>query len=93
MVHEKHGDNLVGFEHYRLGDLFAREEDKNFGLENGKEYILEANTHEAHKEDKTVVPDNSRWCFEYRPDEIARKMFREEQDWIILLVGYYTSAP
>ena len=93
MVHEKHWHSLVGSEHYRPSDLFSRKEDKHFGLENGKEKILEADTHEAHKEDKTMVPKNSRWCLGCFLDKIARKMFRKGQDWILLLVGYYTSAP
>jgi hypothetical protein len=37
MMDEKHLHNPVGSEHYRLGDLFAHEEDKHFSLENGKE--------------------------------------------------------
>jgi hypothetical protein len=93
MVYEKHWHNPVGSEHYRPGDLFSLEEDTHFSLENGKEYIPEADTHEAHEEDKTVVPENSKWCFECRLDKIARKTFRKGQDWILLLVGYYTSSP
>jgi hypothetical protein len=37
MMDEKHWHNPVGFEHYRLGDLLAHEEDKHFSLENGKD--------------------------------------------------------
>jgi hypothetical protein len=40
-----------------------------------------------------MVPENSRWCLGCRPDKIVRKMFRKEQGWILLLVGYYMSAP
>jgi hypothetical protein len=37
MMNEKHLLNPMGYEHYRLGDLFSHEEDKHFSLENGKE--------------------------------------------------------
>jgi hypothetical protein len=75
MVHEKHWHNPVGSEYYRLGDLFAHEEDKHFFLENVNEYIPEVDTHEVHEEDKTVVPKNSKWYFGFRPDKITSKMF------------------
>jgi hypothetical protein len=40
-----------------------------------------------------MVPENSRWCLGYRPDNIARKMFWKEHDLIPLLAGYDMSAP
>ena len=37
MTVEKHLHNLVGFEHYKMGDLLAQKEDEHFALEEGKE--------------------------------------------------------
>jgi hypothetical protein len=37
MMDEKHLHNLMGFEHYRLGDFISHKEDKHFSLEDGRE--------------------------------------------------------
>ena len=92
-MNEKHLHNPMGSEHYRPSDLLSHEEDKHFSLENGKEQIPEADTHEAHEEDNIVVLENSRWCLGCRPNKIVRKMFWKEQDLILLLVGQDTSSP
>jgi hypothetical protein len=37
MMVEKHLHNLVGYEHYKSGDLFSQKEDEQCALEEGKE--------------------------------------------------------
>ena len=93
MMDEKHLHNLVGYEHYKSSDLFSQKEDEQCTLEEGKEQILEVGTHQACREDKVVILEDSRWCLGCHPDKIVRNMFQKEHDLIPLLVDYEMSTP